>query len=292
MPISLGEKKALMQRRVNMYAAFLRILVIASLASVYPAVGRAQIPMLPDGAETAWIVEGAEEIITHVLFDPATVAERLPSGLSFLTMSDLAKAGNAQARAYLETFSDRSEWGVSFLEIVRQEDFRIDGRVPNQPPNGAIALWFAGVKPAPDSPSAEGGRLALDLWVPDSAYVAYMRSKGHYASYGDVRLSRTASGVWEGSILVTDLRVLGRCRPGPDVRPLPPGRQLVYPPAGSKTNHVIRTAYAGHQEKTCDDEAWDISGTHPLSNADRIEGSVFQFGYRLHGGAYRPFGQR
>lgn len=280
-----------MQLRVPMDAGFARIFVIASLASVCPAVGGAQIPVLPDGAETTWIVDGAEEIITHVIFDPRTVAERLPSGLSFLTMTDLAKAGNAKAQAHLETFPNRSHWGVSFLEIVRQEVFRIDGRAPKQPTDGAIALWFAGVKPAPDNTRAEPGRLVLDLWVPDSAYVEYMLSKGHYASYGDVRLSRTAEGVWEGGIVVPDLKVGARCRPAPDIRSLPPGKQLLYPPAGSDVNHMIRTTYAGHQESICDEEGWQISGSHPLSTAVRIGGSVVQFGYRLHGGAYPAFEQ-
>lgn len=273
-------------------AGFTRILAIAFVVGVCPATGRAQIPDLPEGAETTWIVDGAEEIITYVTFDPETVAERLPSGLSFLTLADLAAAGNPNAQAYLERFPNRAEWGISFLEIVRQEVFTIDGRAPNLPPDGAMALWFAGVKPAPGSPRAEGGRLALDLWVPDSAYVPYMISKGHYASHGDVRLSRTAEGVWEGSIIVDDLHVRGTCRPGPDVRSLDPGGQPVYPPASANMKHVIRTAYAGHQERTCEEEVWEISGSHPLSTAVRIEGSVVQFGYRLNGGAYRASGQR
>lgn len=280
-----------MQLRVLKDAGFARIFVIASLASVSPAEGGAQIPTLPDGAVSTWIVDGAEEIITHVIFDPRTVAERLPSGLSFVTMTDLVKAGNAQAQAHLETFPNQADWGVSFLEIVRQEVFRIDGRAPKQATGGAFALWFAGVKPAPDNPRAEPGRLVLELWVPDSVYVEYMLSKGHYASYGDVRLSRTAEGVWKGSIVVPDLRVRARCRPAPDVRALPPGKQLLYPPAGSAVNHKIRTAYAGHQERICDEEDWQISGSHPLSSAERIGGSVVQFGYRLDGGAYPAFEQ-
>lgn len=280
-----------MQPRVRMDAGFARTLVLVCLASVYPAVGQAQVPVLPDGAETTWIVDGAEEVITNVIFDPKLVAERLPSGLAFLTLSDLAKAGNVQAQAHLETFPHMADWGVSILEIVRQEIFRIDGRVPSQPSNGAIALWFAAVKPAPGNSSAERGRLVLDLWVADSAYVEYMLSKGHYASYGDVRLSRTPEGIWKGSIVVPALQVEATCRPVPDVRSLPPGKQLLYPPADSDVDHMIRTVYAGHQERMCDEEGWQISGNHPLSTAVRIGGSVVQFGYRLHGGAYPAFGQ-
>jgi hypothetical protein len=266
-------------------------MVIAALAGVCPAGARAQIPALPDGAETTWVVDGAEEIVTHVIFNPEWVAERLPRGLAFLTMADLAEAGNAQAQEQLELFPNRAGWGVSFLEIVRQEIFEIDGRAPDLPPDGAIALWFAAIKPAADNPGAERGRLILDLWVPDSAYVAYMTSKGHYATYGDVGLSRAADGVWEGSIELPDLQVQARCRPNPDVRPLSSNRQLLYPPAGSGLHHVIRTGYVGHKERTCEEEAWKFAGDHPLTDVVRIGGSVVQFGYRLHGGAYR-FRQR
>jgi hypothetical protein len=154
---------------------------------------------LPPGAQTTWVVEGAEEIIAYFAFDTEAVAERLPDDLVFLTMAEISSADNETARAHLAAHPDQAAWGVSFLEIVRQEVFEIDGRSPNLSDQDAFALWFAAVQPS-DGSSLSRGRLVLDLWMPDSAYAEYMREIGHYASHGVVRLSLSADGTWIGHI--------------------------------------------------------------------------------------------
>ena len=47
-------------------------------------------------------------------------------------------------------------------------------------------MWFARVAPADPSIDLGPGKpfLAMELWLPDRKYVAYMRGKGHYAEKG------------------------------------------------------------------------------------------------------------
>ena len=47
--------------------------------------------------------------------------------------------------------------------------------------------------PAP-SPGDGQPYLELEFWLPDSAYVAYMRERGYFARYGDVRMDVSADG--------------------------------------------------------------------------------------------------
>lgn len=261
------------------------IFLCLALFLLAPATTLGQDLSLPPGARTTWVVEGAEEIIAHFVFDAEAVAERLPQGMAYLTLSELASAGNERARAHLAANPDQAGWGVSFLEIVRQEVFEIDGRRPDLPDDGAFALWFAAIKPT-DGSDAPPGRLALELWVPDPEYAEYMRARGHYASYGDVRLAVSEDGTWTGSVEVDGLRVDATCSTAEEARSLRPGRQRVHPRADSGIKGVVRAAYAGHMERSCTCEDWRLSGTHPMATASRIGHGVFQFGYTLRGGAY------
>jgi hypothetical protein len=133
---------------------------------------RAGVPDLPALARTRWVVEGPEEIVTHLAFDPDAVRDRLPSGLRFITVGELADGGVPWARGLLGRRPELASWGVSFLEIVRARTFTIDGRAPRWPSHGAAALWLARVAPADPGADLGPGRplLALDLWVPDRAY--------------------------------------------------------------------------------------------------------------------------
>lgn len=263
----------------------LAILLFFALSLLAPQEALGQDLSLPPGAETTWIVEGAEEIIAHFVFDVEAVAERLPEGMAFLTLSELSSAGNEAARAHVAANPAQAEWGISFLEIVRSEVFEIDGRGPTLAEDGAFALWFAGVKPT-DGSDLPPGRLALELWVPDPEFSEYMRKKGHYASHGDVRLTVSEDGTWRGSIEVDDLRVYAICSTAEEARPLGPGSHLIYPRADSEVSSVVRSAYAGHMERSCTRDDWRVSGTHPVATASRVAGGVFQFGYTLRGGAY------
>lgn len=231
-------------------------------------------------------MDGPEEIITHLAFDPATVSDRLPASLRFLTLGELAEGGHLGARAHLGEHPEQAGWGISFFEVVRQATFEIDGRAPRFPEHGAVALWFAGVRPIDPTSGTEPGRLALEFWVPDRSFVEYMRGKGHYATYGEVHLRLRPDGPWLGAARVDGLRVEATCMPEGSGRELGPGGNVVYPPATSALQAVVRTTYAGHREKRCVKASWQFTGTHPVTDAVEVGAPVFQYGYDLRGGAY------
>jgi len=251
----------------------------------------AQIPALPEGAQTKWVVTGPEEIVTYMIFDPATVAERLPEYLRFITIKELAHGGVLWAMEHLEKFPAHGEWGISFVEIVRMKKFEIDGRSPHWPENGAAALWFARVAAADPAKDPGPGKpfLALEFWLPDRDYVAYMRDKGHYAAYGDVRLRRDANGAWLGSIEAKGLSAAAMCSPaGEIVGSGSAGMQMIFPPANSGISGFVRIAFAGHRIQSCAaGGTWKFKGVHPLTKGVILGSTDFQFGYDLLGGAYQ-----
>lgn len=233
------------------------IAILAALAlTVLTATrGAAQRLPLPDGARTHWVVKEPQEIVGYLVFDPATVAERLPSTLRFISVGELARGGVSWAVRYLADAPSRDAWGVSFVEIVRADTFTINGRTPRWPAYGAAALWFARVAPADSTADLGPGvpLLVLDWWVPDSSYTAEMRRLGHYASYGNVQLLQDAHGAWHGSLRAEGLRVAAACTPsgaesgGPASR----GMQALFPPASSGVSGVVRISFVGHRERTC-----------------------------------------
>jgi hypothetical protein len=251
----------------------------------------AQIPALPQGAQTKWVVAGPEEIVIYMIFDPATVAERLPKILRFITIKELAEGGVPWAREHLSQNPAHADWGISFIEIVRMKTFTIDGHAPHWPEHGAAALWFARVAPADPAKELGPGKpfLALEFWLPDRDYVAYMRRKGHYANYGDVRLHKDKNGKWIGSIEVDGLSAACECTPADKIQGFgSSGMQAIFPPADSGMTSFVRIAFAGHQERECgEDASWKFKGAHPLAKGMILGPTSFQFGYDLIGGAYQ-----
>jgi len=252
---------------------------------------RAQIPTLPDSAETKWVVDAPEEIVGYLIFDPATVEDRLPSLLRFITVQELASSQIPWAREHLDEYPAHAGWGISFIEIVRMGTFEIDGRSPKWPEHGAGALWCARVAPSDSMTELGPGQpfLILEFWMPDSMFAAFMREKGHYASFGDVRLRKNPAGKWLGSVEVEGLRAVCNCTPARDVESSgSAGMQVFFPPALSKVTSVVRVAFAGHEVRRCEEAAsWRFEGVHPLARGVMLGRSTFQFGYDLIGGAYR-----
>jgi hypothetical protein len=251
----------------------------------------AQVPALPGGASTHWVVDDPEEIVVYFLFDPATVVDRLPSDLRFITIGELAADGVPWAVAYLTEEPSHYPWGISFLEIVRMATFMIDGHAPTWPQDGAMALWAARVASSDSSTSLKPGRplLVLEFWLPDSQYVAYMNDKGHYATYGDVVLRQDPAGQWLGSIGIDGLSVVVKCTPTGSVTGGggSSGMQTLFPPKMSAVSCYVRVAFAGHRIQTCrEDSSWKLEGTHALARAVSLGPSTFQFGYDMVGGAY------
>ena len=251
----------------------------------------ASVPALPIGAKAEWAVSGPEEIVLYLAFDPEHVQDRLPSHLRFITVEELAAGGIAWAREFLVRHPAKGSWGVSFLELVRTRTFTIAGRAPAWPSNAAVALWFARVGPSRSSPDLGPGQplLALEFWMPDRAYVKYMKTSGYYSSYGEARLSRTRGGHWTGTLAIDGLAVEAECSPGGPVTggPSSAGMQVIFPPATSTVTGLVRLAFAGHREQACGGvQSWTIRGPHPLAGAVVLGPPTFQFGYRLRGGAY------
>lgn len=251
-----------------------------------------QVPSLPDGAKTHWIVDQPKEIVIWILFNPSTVKNRLPSALRYITVGELASNGIGWAVDYLSKNPNKKTWGISFLEIVKTGTFTIDGYAPKWPDDGGAALWFARVAPA--SPSVDLGKgnafLALEFWMPDSAFVVTMHERGHYATFGNVKLYQDEGGWWQGTIEVEGLKVVAKCSPTGPVSggPQSSGMQTIIPPQSSKVNYVVRVAFAGHRKQNCvDTSSWTINGSHPLSNGAILEPFEFQFGYDMIGGAYQ-----
>ena len=171
---------------------------------------------------------------------------------------------------------------------MRQDVFEIDAHRPDRAPDAAFALWVARVRPARLRSALPPGRLTLEFWVPDREYAAYMRRKGHWASYGDVTLVQSDDRVREGRITVSDLSVAARCTPSPEDRALGPGGALVYTRADEDIETTaVGARFIGHRERVCTREEWRFSGSHPIVIGSKVEGTVFQFGYTLRGGAYR-----
>lgn len=245
-----------------------------------------------DNSDKGWIVRQPEEIVGYLLFDPATVADRLPRFLRFITVEELAAGGVGWASDYLAENSSRGGWGISFLEIIRTGTFTIEGRAPAWPEGGAAALWLARVEFSDSTADLGPGvpLLMLEFWMPDSLYVAYMLDRGYYATYGDVRLHRDPKGEWKGSVNVDGLSVLADCRPrGPVTGGAEDkGRQVLVPPASFTMCAPIHVAFAGHRIQSCDESSsWKLEGAHPLAKGIILGPATFQFGYDLVGGVRR-----
>lgn len=262
------------------------LLMVLGLAVTMPAAA-ADAPQRPD-AGPAWHVAQPEEIVAWYAFDPASVADRLPRRLRFVTVGELAAGNVGWAAEFLRTHVDRSAWGVSFVEIVRAGTFEIDGLAPKWPPHGAAALWFARVAPADSTDDLGPGQpwLALDFWMPDRAYAATMAARGYFARFGQVRLRRDGRGAWQGAVSADGLHVAARCTPaGPVFGAMQSGgAQVFFPPTTSGLERPVRVSFTGHRVQSCAPDArWRLSGSHPLARAMALGGVEFQFGYELRG---------
>jgi hypothetical protein len=245
---------------------------------------QAQVPRLPEGALTRWEIRGGDEIAVQLLFDAAALADRLPDGLRFVTLTEMASRV-PPAREYLTTHPEHAAYGVSFFEIASGR-FSIDGREPKWPENGANALWFAQVSSIGPKDERTRGQehLSLLILAPDRAYAEYMNAKGHYAEYGDVTLLQDESGVRHGTITTPDLQVQAVCAPTGELKTRAPIFQTVYAPRGT-VNAFLVLAVDGLRDGQCRG-TWKISGAHPLSKTIVVGAPVIACCGHLLGGAY------
>lgn len=266
-------------------------LISAFLLLGLAAPAHAQIPQLPTGAQSRWVVGGPEEVVGYLTFDTATIHARVPRSLRLVSIGELASAGRSWAIAYLAAHPGHEDRGLSIVEIVHANVFVIDGREPNWPTRGAVALWFARVawNGEPPVPGAGQPFLLFNLWVPDSAYVQFMRRRGYPAEAGRVWLERGEDGAVRGAVAVEGLTIAADCRPDGAVSGGPGSRgvQTFLPPEDSPIRSAITVAFAGHRIQGCREGAvWQVTGNHPMAQGTFVGFSSFQWGYDLVGGTY------
>lgn len=274
-----------------MNALLLALAIAALIAGGRTATAREL--AVPEGARTHWVVRDPHEIVAWVAFDTAAVRQRLPDELRFVTIGELAAGGVGWAAEHLAEHPQRRGWGVSFLEIVQAGTFTLDGRSPAWPAHGAAALWCARVAPADTAANLGPGLpyLLLEFWLPDRAFVQFMRGKGHYATYGRAELARDTRGHWRGSVHVGGLDIAADCLPAGPVKggDASAGAQALFPPRGSGITSVVRVAFAGHRVQDCAaGSSWRLRGSHPLARGAVLAPSSYEFGYELDGGACAP----
>jgi hypothetical protein len=274
-------KKRIENWVINILRFFIIMLTLVAPGLLVPV----QVPPLPEGARTRWEIGGTDEIAIQLLFDTSTVVERLPEGLRFVTLADVASKF-PPAQAHLVAHPEHAHFGVSFLEIAHQDLFSIDGREPRWPKDGAIAFWAARVIPAGLKNDRARGQehVLLLILVPDRAYVEYMKAKRHYAEYGDVSLRRDESGVRYGTIQTVGLQVEAKCKPTSELKVGGPTYQTMYQPRGAMNTFLI-LAFSGNRDGECQGN-WKISGSNPLTKAVIIGTSVFACCGSFLGGAY------
>lgn len=63
--------------------------------------------------------------------------------------------------------------------------------------------------------------------------------------------------------------------------------QVLFPPATSGIQKLVRVAFAGHRVQACrNDVSWRLGGTHPLTDGTLLPPSNYEFGYELVGATY------
>ena len=256
---------------------------------------------LPAGGTTTWVIDGPEEIVTFVLFDPKDSGISLPAGLRFVLARDTQMP---EIQEHLKQHPGHAEWAFSFVEITRSNQFVIDGRSPMLPDNGGIGLWFAPVDPSPlaaeipkekfdaiVAPSV-GSVLGLGIWIPDREYVDYMRARGHHAEFGFVTLERDESGTFQGEIRLDNLEVRGSALPHGDAQDDPEGgTQVLFSPGEKVTGAVVVAAANGGRHMECAAQ-WSLKGTHPLSSGVFVGPTYFTtYDAPLKGSAYSLHGE-
>ena len=262
---------------------FIYLLIVFFLLPGFSSM--AQIPSLPDSLLTNWKVSGPEEVVTYLIFDPNTVAERLPSNLRFITIGELSKKQIPWAVQYISQNPSHEKWGIAFIEVVKMETFEIDSLEPNWPEHGAAALWFARIEDRSASNVVDSYKsyLALDFWIPDSMFVNYMNKRGHFANFADVKLAKNSDGLWVGSINTDDLKMICECSISENTKTYSSGgKQVIYPPRHSGITKILRIAFAGHKIESCNESSfWKFSGSHPLTKAIILGPTTYQSNYEL-----------
>jgi hypothetical protein len=240
-------------------------------------------------------MEELEVIVTFLLFNPKDSAVALPEGLSFVALKDVPAP---EFEEHLKKHPEHADWAFSFVEFVRPKTWVLDGKSLILPKDGAIGVWFAPVDhsklgslipkdiydsvlaPSPDA------LLVLGLWIPDSAYVEHMQSRGHRAEYGMATLIKDSNGTYHGELRVDDLTMTAEATPHGDVSYEPdPFTQVFFEP-GKRVEKVVILAGEDARERSCTAE-WTKSGDHPVTRGVFLGPTFLNVEGPLKGSAYR-----
>ncbi len=274
-------------------------LAIAVLSACPVARAGTELGALPPGAVATSSSGPASELIGFLLFDPAAIADRVPTGIRLTTLEEKARAWPRLA-TYLEKHPDRRAWAWSFFEIIGIEkatydnvDARFDGG------RGGMVVWYPEVRQvdAADDRPIGTQSLAVGSWVSDPELAGYMRSRGFPAMTATVRFAAEADSA-SGDLAAADLSIHGECRlEGTPFVPSWGKERLSYETfwtaAGEGDTYEIVT-WAGHRSRHCRDAQWRVGGTHPfarLFNDPRVSDhdflpTEFSFGYVLKSALY------
>lgn len=250
---------------------------------------------LPPGGTTSWQIQEVEAIVTFVIFDPKDPAVALPAGLRFVSAREVELL---ELQEHLKQHPEHSDWAFSFIEFVRPTAFLLDGKALTLPENEGISVWFAPVDhsqlAADDSTdkveaviaSSTEGMLGLGFWVPDRDYVAYMRTRGHRAEYGNVALVKDSNGTFQGELQLADLNVKASATPQGEVRSEPGAYMQVLFEPGERVENAVVLAGGNVRERDCTAE-WTKKGDHPLSRGVLVGPTYLVVEGPFRGSAYR-----
>lgn len=278
-------------------------LTLALLALSLAAPGRADTPSfggLPDGAVSRSEMGPASEFVLYIIFDPALAADRLPPGLRFRTLAEMAER-SPEIAEHLKAHPEHAGWAHSAFEIIGSPRMAYDGVAARFGRRGGMAVWYASVARLDKSDPRPRGyqQINLGTWLSDPRLVQHMREKGYPADLGNISFTRSARGEVKGRLDVPGLHVRAYCRlNGQRLSPdwaRAGTYETIWNPAGETPAFELVT-YMGHLVEDCGEARWRMSGRAPLVRAfDQrgrggrvIANTEFASGYVLRGGLYRP----
>ncbi len=246
------------------------LIAVLSVAGT-TSVGRGQ--DLPPNGTSSLEIHGVEEIVTFLLFDPATPGISLPAGLRFVPAHKIEMPA---IREHVREHPEHAEWAFSIVEVIRDKSLLLDGKGPERPENGATGLWMAEVEPSQFAAEigkekweaiapSHGAVLVLGHWVPDREFVGNLRACGYHAEYGTVTLVKNSDGSLHGEIKLDQLTVKASATPHGEERSEEiSGTQMWFKP-GEKVETIVVVAGANPRHRECTAE-WSKMGDHPLSH--------------------------
>ena len=224
-------------------------------------------------------------------FDPALVKDQLPEGIRFRTLREYA-AHSSSVVGYLRKYPGRSDWARGYVEIMRSDNYLVDGRHARFGVRGGMAVWYAYVERAQTSDERPRGDnvLALGSWISDSTLARYMRRKGFPVRTAEIEFWRDSKSI-DGRMKEQGLEISGTCQPQgePEKLELPtPAYVTVWTPRTVARTFEMLTGY-GIRKQVCSAVGWKAEGGDLLVAAffsrpmdvEETGVAVYEFGYML-----------